>query len=309
MGRSMAANQLTKRHSITCGFIVALALMCTTRAHAVGQSAEPTIDRDFAAARTTQDASSPDQALQPGFDEWKYAVTIYGYLPSVHGETTFPGGASGPSFMIDQHKILSSLKFAFMGTLRVRKDEWGAMVDLFYSDLSDSVTASRDFKLSGKPPTGVTANLDLRSNTTMLTLAGTYAFLDTPRDAMSLLFGARMIDMSQKLDWTLSATIPGIWTGALSGRNKFNQTNWDAVIGLTGRTRFGNDLRWFMPYYLDVGTGDSKFTGQVVAGIGYSYAWGEVTAAWRYIDYDFKSGNSISRLSFSGPALGVVYRF
>jgi len=309
MGRSMAANQLTKRHSITCSFIVALAVMCTTRAHAVGQSAEPAIDRDFAAARTTQDASSPDQALQSGSDEWKYAITLYGYLPSVHGETTFPGGTSGPSFTVDQHKILSSLKFAFMGTLRVRKDEWGAMVDLFYSDLSDSVAASRDFKLSGKPPTGVTANLDLRSTTTMLTLAGTYGFLDTPRDAMSLLFGARMIDMSQKLDWTLSATIPGIWTGALSGRNKFNQTNWDAVIGLTGRTRFGNDLRWFIPYYLDVGTGDSKFTGQVVAGIGYSYASGEVTAAWRYIDYDFKSGNSISRLSFSGPALGVVYRF
>jgi hypothetical protein len=256
-----------------------------------------------------QDAGSSDRARQAGADDWKYAVTLYGFLPSVHGETTYPGGASGPSFTVDQHKILSSLKFAFMGTLRVRKDEWGALVDFFYSDLSDSVAASRDFRLSGKPPVGATADLGLRSKTTMLTVAGTYALLDTPRDALSLLAGARMIDMSQKLDWTLSATVPGIWTGALSGTNRFNHTNWDAIVGVTGRTRFGSDLRWFVPYHLDVGTGDSKFTGQAVLGIGYTYPWGEVTAAWRYIDYDFKFGNSISRLSFSGPALGVVYRF
>lgn len=290
------------------GAVAILALAGAASVHAVDSGvAQPPVQEP--AVPVAQDAAPTDQPAQTDSSNWRYAVTLYGFLPAVHGQTTYPGGTAGPSFTVDQHRILSSLKFAFMGTLRVRKGEWGALVDFFYSDLSDSVTASRDFKLSGKPPVGATADLGLRSRTTMLTLAGTYSLLDTPRDTVTLLAGARMIDMSQKLDWTLSASMPGIWTGALSGSNRFDHTNWDAEIGVTGRTRFGTDLRWFVPYHFDGGTGDSRFTGQAVLGIGYSYPWGEVTAAWRYIGYDFKFGNTISRLSFSGPALGVVYRF
>jgi hypothetical protein len=310
-----------KRRSMSGGCLAALMLMCAVRAHAAESTSVSPPDHvndwstaaqapvSSAANASPQDPAAPDPGSVSSPDQWKYAVTVYGFLPSVYGETTFPGGAAGPSFTINQHKIISSLKFAFMGTLRARKGDWGYLADLFYSDLGDSVSASRDFRLAGKPPVGATADLRLRSKTTMLTVAGTYALMDTPRDSMSLLFGTRMIDMRQKLNWTLSATIPGLWTGALSGQNKFDHTYWDAIVGFTGRTRFGDQLRWFVPYHLDVGTGASKFTGQAVLGIGYTTRWGEVTAAWRYIDYNFKSSETVSRLAFSGPALGVTYRF
>jgi len=284
--------KISRRHRqwMLCGCIATLGLLCSARSHGA-------------------DEAPPDRPPPSDADTWRYAVTIYGFLPSVYGETTFPGGTAGPSFTIDQHKILSSLRFAFMGTLRVRKGDWGLLTDVFYSDLSDSLKATRDFRLEGKPPVGATARLKLGSKTTILTLAGTYAVMDTPRDSMSLLFGTRMIKLTQKLDWTLSATLPGLWTGGLDGRNTFDHSYWDAVVGVTGRSRFGEDFRWFVPYHLDAGTGGSRFTGQAVLGIGYSYRWGEVTAAWRYVDYNFRSSENVSRLAFSGPALGLTYRF
>ena len=69
------------------------------------------------------------------------------------------------------------------------------------------------------------------------------------------------------------------------------------------------DGNWYVPYYVDVGTGDSDLTWQAVAGIGYAFRWGEVFAAWRYLDYDFKSSSNIEKLNFNGPGLGVAFRW
>ena len=38
------------------------------------------------------------------------------------------------------------------------------------------------------------------------------------------------------------------------------------------------------------GRRQSQFTWQGIAGVGYQFGWGSVIAAWRYLDYDFKSG-------------------
>jgi len=35
---------------------------------------------------------------------------------------------------------------------------------------------------------------------------------------------------------------------------------------------FGESRKWFVPYYLDVGTGESDLTWQAMGGIGYSLA-------------------------------------
>jgi hypothetical protein len=56
------------------------------------------------------------------------------------------------------------------------------------------------------------------------------------------------------------------------------------------------------------GTGDSDLTWQGIAGVGYAFKGGEIIAAWRYLDYVFKSGKSIESLHFSGPGVGVAFR-
>lgn len=94
-----------------------------------------------------------------------------------------------------------------------------------------------------------------------------------------------------------------------TGSSRVEMTNWDAIVGVHGRQRFGEGLRWFVPYYFDVGTGNSNLTTQIMTGIGYSFRWGDVSAAWRYIDYRFKSGDLVDSLSFNGPMVGVAFRF
>lgn len=239
---------------------------------------------------------------------WQVSATVFGYFPSIYGETKFPNGGAGPAFKLNAHTILSNLNLAFMGRVHARKGEWGFLADWIYSDISDRVSATRDFDVPGVPiPVGVTGNFKLHSQSSLLTLAGTWQFRSEPRRQMNLVFGARMDDMRQKLDWQLSAALPGLPESA--GRTGVSKTKWDAIVGLMGREYFPSDPRWFIPYYVDVGTGDSKFTGQVAAGIGYAWDWGELTAGWRYIDYNFKSGSQISRVSFSGPAAGLTWRF
>lgn len=241
-------------------------------------------------------------------DQWQSAVTLYGYFPSLYGEATYPNGTAGPAFRIDAHRIIKNLNFAFMGKYSIRKGPWGAFADFFYADIGDSVSATHHFSVSGIPvPVGVTGNFKLRAKTTLLTLAGTYQLAVEPDHDMSLVFGVRMDDNRQRLDWQLSA--PLVAPTPQSGQSKISKTHWDAIVGLSGRQRFGRNLRWFMPYYVDMGTGESHFTGQVLLGLGYAFDWGEVAAAWRYIDYQFKSGSLISRTSFSGPAVGLTWRF
>lgn len=241
-------------------------------------------------------------------DQWHGAVTLYGYFPSIHGDTMFPNGAAGPTFKIDAHEILQNLNFAFMGKVHIQKGRWGGSVDIFYADVSESRNGSRDFSVPQIPiPVGVTADLKLGTKSTLLTLTGTYQLVAEPDHELRLVFGTRVYDNRQRLDWHLSAPLVGY--PSVAGISNVKQTNWDVVVGLSGRQRFGQDLRWYVPYYIDAGTGDSRFTGQAMLGIGYGFHWGDVTAAWRYIDYDFKSGSLISRTSYSGPAVGLTWRF
>ena len=86
-------------------------------------------------------------------------------------------------------------------------------------------------------------------------------------------------------------------------------SNWDAIVGLKGRLALGSDGKWFAPYYADIGAGDSKLTWQVMGGVGYSFKWGDVVGAWRYLDYDMKSSAKVQSLNFNGPAISAVFRW
>ncbi|HEX4387716.1 MAG TPA: hypothetical protein VH109_03720 [Steroidobacteraceae bacterium] len=70
---------------------------------------------------------------------------------------------------------------------------------------------------------------------------------------------------------------------------------------------FGDQHAWFVPYYVDLGTGQSEFTWQGITGLGYAFHWGEVIGVWRYLDYRFSSHSS--SLTLNGPAIGVAFRW
>jgi hypothetical protein len=42
---------------------------------------------------------------------------------------------------------------------------------------------------------------------------------------------------------------------------------------------------WYLPYYADIGTGDSDLTWQLFGGIGYMFNWGDIK-----LGYEIRSG-------------------
>ena len=64
-----------------------------------------------------------------------------------------------------------------------------------------------------------------------------------------------------------------------------------------------------MPFYLDLGAGQSTMTWQAAAGIGYGFKWGELSALYRWLDYDMKSGKAIQGVRMNGPQVGATFRW
>jgi hypothetical protein len=243
-------------------------------------------------------------------DAWKFDASIYVYLPTISGNTTFPQNGSGSNVNLDSSKILDSLKMMFMGSLEARRGVWGAFTDVVYVDLGQSKSGFRDFTIGGNPlPGGASADASYDLKGVSWTLAGSYRAVPDPRAPVDFIVGARMLDIKQTLGWQVSGNVGSIPLPGRAGNLEAKLTNWDAIVGVKGRWAFGNERKWFVPYYLDVGTGESDLTWQAMTGVGYSFGWGDVVGSWRYLDYKMKSGSNIEKLNFSGPAVAAVFHW
>lgn len=250
----------------------------------------------------------PAAAAAQTADAWEFRAAIYGYFPTMSGTTTFPPTGGSSSASVDIDTILDNLKFTFMGQIEARKGVLGVFTDVIYLDLGNSRSGSRDLTIGSRAlPAGVSADLEFDLKGWLWTLAGTYRAVSKPHYTLDLLAGARMLDLEQTLGWQLAGSIGSVPVLDRSGGRKTELTNWDAIVGVKGRASFGEQGRWFVPYYLDIGTGESKFTWQTTVGVGYSFDWGSLVAAWRYVGYDMKSGKDIEELSFNGPGIAVVF--
>lgn len=242
-------------------------------------------------------------------DDWQFRATLYGWFPGLSGTTEFRSGTGGPTINVNSKDLIENLKFAFMGNFQAQKGELGVFADVFYADVGDDKVGTRDFTIHGQVPGSAAANLSLDVKTTIFTLAGTYAAVQRPDYTMQVLAGARALKLDQTLNWAVTAGAGSLPPGSRSGTSDVDATNWDAIIGAAGRYSFGDDRRWFVPYYIDIGAGNSRFTWQTILGLGYSFGWGDVIAAWRYTDYDFKSGDPVQSLTLQGPAIGVSFKW
>lgn len=255
-------------------------------------------------------AVAPSVSRAEGTGDWKFAATIYGWLPSINGTVSIPADSGGTSITVDPGEVLDALNFTFMGVLEADKDRWSLATDLIYLDLGGSKKKFRDFTLGaiGLPAT-VTADASLDITGWLWTLEGAYLLIEDPDHPMKLLAGARMLDLSADLKWHLDGDISGLPLPGPDGKGNASDTVWDAIVGLRGQVTLGEDKRWYIPYYTDVGTGDSDVTWQGMLGVGYAFDWGDVVTVWRYLDYNVSSGHTVENLDMSGAAIGVTFRF
>jgi hypothetical protein len=242
-------------------------------------------------------------------DQWRFGGQLYAYFPTVSGSSNFQASSSTPSVNVGIDDLLE-LEFAFMGSLEVRKGRWGAFTDYMYLNVGSSRSGSSDFTIGGTPISGTaSADFDYDLKGYAWTIAGTYGLTSAPTGHVDLLAGARRLDLEQKIRWQIGGNVAGIPVAGRSGEALSDRGNWDGIIGAKGRFRFGEQNRWFLPWYVDIGTGDSDFTWQAMGGLGYSWGWGDAVLAWRHIDYDFGNGRPFNDLTLTGPSVSLVFHW
>jgi hypothetical protein len=254
--------------------------------------------------------AAPAVASAQAGNAWQFGVALYGYFPTISGNSNFPSSGNTPSVSIDVDRILDNLEFVFMGSFEARKGRWGGFTDVVYMSVGNDRSDSRDIAIGGIGIPG-TASADVSYDLKGLiwTIAGEYNVHATREASVDVFAGARLADLEQDIGWNVNGNLGSIPLPGRSGTSNVSRSNWDGIVGVKGRLRFGGDLRWFVPYYLDVGTGESDLTWQAQAGIGYAWNWGEVVLGYRYIDYDLGSGRPFSDLTLDGPQIGVAFRW
>lgn len=252
----------------------------------------------------------PAVAQVTPFDgDWHYSVTPYLWLPNVNANLShgFPRLQTNQlQTEIGPNRYLENLEFGLLMTGEVRKGRWSAFTDIIYLDLGGQKTKARDitgprgrelFEL------GIQTKTNLSS--TLWTLAGAYTVVQRPEFNLDVVLGFRYLGLDTDLTWEFvrDSALPGL-DHIRAGKSSQSKENWDAIAGVKGQVVIG-DTPWFLPFYLDLGTGDSDWTWQGLLGIAYRFDWGNVSLSIRSLSYDFTRDDT--DLRFTGPALGVSF--
>ena len=258
-------------------------------------------------------ATSAAQSASPAYEseKWMFTATIYGYLPDIGGKLNFPVDAGGSSINVDASTLIDHLKMTFMGALDVHNGKWGAFTDVLYLDVGGSKSQTHDFSIGRQGiPASTTADLNLDLKGFVWTIAGEYRVASDPKAwTVDVLAGARMLGVKPTLGWSIQGDLGPIPESGRSGSKQIKENLWDGIVGVKGRFALSDDRRWNLPFYLDVGTGQTQLTWQAAAGVSYSYKWGDVIGMWRYLAWNDSSGSPIESLNFNGPMIGVTFRW
>ncbi|HET9692940.1 MAG TPA: hypothetical protein VFP48_01035, partial [Steroidobacteraceae bacterium] len=220
---------------------------------------------------------------EPATDDWQWNAKIYLWLPSIGGESALPPNDGGPAIEVNADSFLDSLNSIFMGALEASTGPWGLAADVVYLDLDASRQATRAFGIGDiEIPSTVDADLKFGLTGWLVTLNGSYAIVQQERVSTSVLAGVRMLDLQDDLHYTFNGDISSLPVVERTGSAQARQTQWDAIVGLKGRALLGTEARWYVPYHLDVGAGESDYTLQAMLGLGYSFGRVDVLGVWRY---------------------------
>jgi len=240
-------------------------------------------------------------AADSNSDKWTYNAEIYLWGADIGGSTT-----TDDDIDLSFDNLVKNLNMAYMGGIGASRGKWSLFADTIYLDVSDDDSFTESIPLVGPLELDVDIDADFTMKSWITTLGGTYNVVDSEKASVNLVGGARYlwIDVDLKLD--LSTFVMG---QEVKRKEKESQSGhvWDGIVGVRGKIHL-ND-KWYMPYYADVGTGQSDLTWQALAGLGYRFQWGDVLLAYRYLDYEFKSDRDLADLNISGPALGAKFYF
>lgn len=222
-------------------------------------------------------------------DKWEFGAQVYLWGAGIDVTTQ-----EGDEIDISFNDILSNLDMALMTTLAARKDKWTLFSDILYLDVSSSETSTAN--IIGRPEK---TKVDVGIEAWVVTAAGAYEVMETENTGLHLLAGARYLWLKMPLKFEIGEHI--------TRKTSPSGDVWDGVIGMKGETSLNE--KWYLTYYLDVGTGDTDLTWQAVAGVNYKFKKFDAIFGYRYLDWDFDKTEPFDDLNISGPFAGVKFWF
>ena len=206
---------------------------------------------------------------------WQFEAAPYMWAAGIGGTT-----ASGGDIDIGFSDIWDNLDMALMGKFGARKGKWSILTDVIYLDVeADS------------------GGIDLGLQSWIVTPAVGYNLIQEENLALDIVGGARFLWMKSTLDLT------GIGGPRLSDSGNV----WDGIVGLKGEVNLAK--HWSIPFYLDVGTGDSDLTWQAIGGLAYKLKKFDALVGYRYLEWDFDDNDVFDDMNISGPYAGLKLRF
>ena len=239
---------------------------------------------------------------------WQFAVAPYLWLPTVSGTLRFtlPGGgadaSSGP------YSYLQNLRFALMLQGEARKGDWSVFGDSIYLNFGrhgSSVNAT-----SGALGTRETQQ-DVQTSFagTLVQLGGGRTVVRRAWGYVDAVAGIRYLGVKGTLDVAIAATV-GSRQGVSSNFHVGQMQNiFDGFAGVRGRATITRDGAWYVPFYLDVGTGSAKFTWQALTGVAYATKRVDFGLLYRYLAFYGSGDQLMQTLHFSGPSANVTFKF
>jgi opacity protein-like surface antigen len=237
-------------------------------------------------------SASAEEIAQP--QGWQFGADIYMWISGMGGET-----AGGDTIDVPFDTLIENLDFTYMGAFHARNGKLHLSTDVIYMDLEGD-NSGRVTLPGGNE---IKAEATVKFQSWIVTPAVGYSVLDTERVRMEVLAGARYLYMKPELEFDI--------TGPLDSRGNDISTSgdiWDGIVGIRGEMNLAEN--WYVPYYADLGTGDSDYTWQAMAGVGYRInRMVDVVAAYRYLEWKFEDNKVFDTLNISGPLVGLRFRF
>jgi hypothetical protein len=191
-----------------------------------------------------------------GSDDWQYAATIYLWGAAIKGETV-----RGADVNVNFDTLINNLNMAFMGTFEARKSRWSFLTDVSY--LNVGANGSGRVPVALAPDTGVGVSANVKTKGWVLDFIGGYNLWNAPQASLDVIAGARRLDFGLGVD-----------AGPYAAGRDLSRCGsvWDGVIGVKGQVEL--NPKWYVPYCLDVGTGQSDLTWQSSGGLACRFRWG-----------------------------------